>query len=67
MVRIGKSELNYGAHLTVDEQLAMIDAVTADDVASLAAQLLRRPVSGAVVGPYAHVDELPAELHEVIS
>jgi predicted Zn-dependent peptidase len=67
MVRIGKSELNYGAHLTVDEQLAMIDAVTADDVAALAAQLLRRPASAAVVGPYAHADELPAELHEVIA
>ena len=67
MVRIGKSELNYGAHLTVDEQLAMIDAVTADDVAALAAELLGRPVSGAVVGPYAHADELPAELHEVIA
>ena len=67
MVRIGKAELNYGAHLTVDEQLAKIDAVTAEDVAALAAELLRRRVSGAVVGPYAHADDLPAELHEVIT
>jgi len=67
MVRIGKAELNYGAHLTVDEQLALIDAVTAEDVATLAADLLRRPVSGAIVGPYAHADDLPAELHEVIA
>jgi len=67
MVRIGKAELNYGAHLTVDEQLALIDAVTAEDIAVLAADLLRRPVSGAVVGPYAHADELPPELHEVIA
>jgi predicted Zn-dependent peptidase len=67
MVRIGKAELNYGAHLTVDEQLALIDAVTAEDIAALAADLLRRPMSGAVVGPYAHADDLPAELHEVIA
>ncbi|HEY3263063.1 MAG TPA: pitrilysin family protein [Pseudonocardiaceae bacterium] len=67
MVRIGKAELNYGAHLTVDEQLALIDAVTAEDAAALAADLLRRPVSGAIVGPYASADDLPTELHEVIA
>jgi predicted Zn-dependent peptidase len=67
MVRIGKAELNYGTHLTVDEQLARIDAVTAEDVASLAAELLCHPVSGAIVGPYAHPDDLPAELHEVVA
>ena len=66
MVRIGKNELNYGTHLTVDEQLARIDAVTGEEVAALAADLLRRPVSGAIVGPYAHADDLPAELHRVI-
>jgi predicted Zn-dependent peptidase len=66
MVRIGKAELNYGVHLTVDEQLALIDAVTAEDIAALAAELLRRPVSGAIVGPYAHADDLPAELHGVV-
>jgi len=67
MVRIGKAELNYGAHLTVDEQLACIDEVTAEDVATLAAELLRRPMSGAIVGPYAHADDLPAELREVMA
>jgi len=67
MVRIGKAELNYGEHLSVDEQLARIDAVTGDDVAALAAELLRRRVSAALVGPYAHADDLPAELHQVIS
>jgi predicted Zn-dependent peptidase len=67
MLRIGKAELNYGAHLTVDEQLAKIDAVTGEEVAALAAQLLHQPVSAAVVGPYAHADELPAELREVIA
>ncbi|HEY0637924.1 MAG TPA: pitrilysin family protein [Pseudonocardiaceae bacterium] len=67
MLRIGKNELNFGAHLTVDEQLERIDAVTAEDVAALATELLRRRVSGAIVGPYAHPDDLPAELHEVIT
>lgn len=67
MVRIGKNELNYGAHLTVDAQLERIQAVTAEEIAALAADLLRRPLSAAVVGPYAHPDDLPAELHEVIA
>jgi predicted Zn-dependent peptidase len=67
MVRIGKSELNYRQHLTVDEQLAKIDAVTGDEVAALTAELLTAPICVAVVGPYAHVDDLPAELHEVVA
>ena len=37
-------------------------AVTGDDVADLARELLRRPFATAVVGPYAHPDDLPAEL-----
>jgi predicted Zn-dependent peptidase len=62
MSRIGKGELNYADHLTVEETLARIEAVSAEDVAVLAAELLRRPVATAVVGPYDHPDDLPAEL-----
>jgi predicted Zn-dependent peptidase len=62
MSRIGKGELNYADHLTVESTLARIDAVTGEDVAALAADLLRRPYATAVVGPYAHPDDLPAEL-----
>jgi predicted Zn-dependent peptidase len=62
MSRIGKGELNYADHLTVEDTLARIDAVTAADVALLAGELLRRPFATAVVGPYAHPDDLPAEL-----
>jgi predicted Zn-dependent peptidase len=62
MSRIGKGELNFADHLTVEEQLARIDAVTSEDVAELAADLLHRPVATAVVGPYAHPDDLPAQL-----
>jgi predicted Zn-dependent peptidase len=62
MSRIGKGELNYADHLTVEGTLDRIDEVTAQDVAALATELLRRPVATAVVGPYAHRDDLPAEL-----
>lgn len=62
MSRIGKGELNYADHLTVEETLARIEAVTTQDVADLAAEVLRRPVATAVVGPYAHADDLPVEL-----
>jgi predicted Zn-dependent peptidase len=64
MSRIGKGELNYADHLTVEQTLARIDAVTEEEVGLLAAELLRRPVAAAVIGPYAHPDDLPAELTE---
>ncbi|MFI0470108.1 MULTISPECIES: M16 family metallopeptidase [Saccharopolyspora] len=59
MSRIGKIELNYGRHFTVEETLERIDAVTVDDVAELAAELLRRPLTTAVVGPYDSPEDLP--------
>ena len=65
MSRIGRSELNYSDHLDVEATLARIDAVTLDDVAAVAAVMLRRPVGVSVVGPYAHADELPDQLHAV--
>ncbi|TKG62596.1 M16 family metallopeptidase [Prauserella endophytica] len=71
MTRLGKNELNYGHYLSVTDTVARIDAVTAEDVAALARALLRRPGGGpttaVVVGPYAHDDDLPKELHEVIA
>ncbi|RKT73145.1 putative Zn-dependent peptidase [Saccharothrix variisporea] len=67
MSRIGKGELNYGDYLSVEQTLARIDEVTGEDVAVLARELLRRPVAAAVVGPYAHADDLPSQVHEVIS
>ncbi|OQO94985.1 M16 family metallopeptidase [Saccharomonospora piscinae] len=70
MVRLGKNELNYGRYQSVGETVARIDAVTGDDVAELARSLLRRPggrSAVAVVGPYAHTEDLPDELHEVMA
>ncbi|MGH4023455.1 MAG: M16 family metallopeptidase [Pseudonocardiaceae bacterium] len=62
MIRLGKSELNHGEHCTVEEVLEQINEVTADQVGALASELLRRPLTAAVVGPYAHAADLPDEI-----
>jgi len=51
MARIGKAELVYDELLSIDEILARIDAVTLDDVAALAKELLTQAEVLAVVGP----------------
>jgi predicted Zn-dependent peptidase len=56
MTRLGKSELAYDEVLGVDELLARIDAVTAADVAQVAARVLERPRCLAVVGPFGEHD-----------
>ena len=66
MSRIGKAELAYTDYLTVQQTLDKIHSVTPDQVADLAGDLLARPVAAAVVGPYAHADDVPVEVHEVI-
>lgn len=52
MNRIGKAELSYGHHLSVDEMLAKIAAVTLEDVHAVARDVLgaHRP-SLALIGP----------------
>jgi len=57
MSRIGKSELVYGQHLSVDEVLERIGAVTRDEVAKVAGELLAAVPAAAVVGPYENVEE----------
>ncbi|OJF09925.1 M16 family metallopeptidase [Couchioplanes caeruleus] len=52
MSRLAKSELLYGDMMGVDELLARVDAVRLDEVNALAAELLTRPMSLAVVGPF---------------
>jgi len=52
MSRLGKAELVYGELLSIDEILARIDAVTMDDVAALAHELMRQPMALAAIGPY---------------
>jgi predicted Zn-dependent peptidase len=56
MSRIGKSELVYGDVLGVDQLLACVDAVTPEDVAEVAADLLGRPGCLTVVGPFGEHD-----------
>ncbi|MDM4723114.1 pitrilysin family protein [Micromonospora sp. WMMA1363] len=56
MSRLAKGELLYGELMPVDELLARVDAVTVDDVNSLAAELLGHPMSLAVVGPFGASD-----------
>ncbi len=57
MNRLGKSELVHGQFLDVDGVLARLRAVTAEDVRAMAADLLERPRSVTVVGPFA--DDAP--------
>ncbi|MFN8080400.1 MAG: pitrilysin family protein [Kineosporiaceae bacterium] len=52
MTRLGKAELVHGEFLTLEESLRRVRAVTADDVAALAADLASRPRSLPVVGPF---------------
>jgi predicted Zn-dependent peptidase len=52
MSRLGKAELVHGEFTGLDESLARVRAVTADQVRELAADLAARPRSLAVVGPF---------------
>jgi predicted Zn-dependent peptidase len=59
MSRLAKSELLHGDLMGVDELLARVDTVTAEEVHAVAADLLAKPLSLAVVGPF-DSDELPS-------
>jgi predicted Zn-dependent peptidase len=52
MSRLGKAELVYGEFSGLDEALARVRAVDAEQVRALAADLASRPLSLAVVGPF---------------
>ena len=56
MSRLGKGELVHGELLSVDDVLARIDAVTLDDVLEVARDVLRRPLSLGVLGPFGDKD-----------
>jgi predicted Zn-dependent peptidase len=58
MSRIGKSELVYGQHLSVDAVLDRIGGVTLDEVQQVADELLASTAPAtAVVGPYRNVED----------
>ncbi|MCX6434339.1 MAG: pitrilysin family protein [Actinobacteria bacterium] len=52
MTRIAKSELHDDPLLSIDGLLAHVDAVTADDVRTIARDLLTAPATLAVIGPF---------------
>lgn len=52
MSRLGRGELLFGDQLSVDEVLRRIDAVNLTDVAELASEVLSRPYTLAVSGPF---------------
>ena len=52
MSRLGKSELVYPRLEPVEEVLAAIDSVSHDDIRAIAAEILTRPKTLAVVGPF---------------
>ncbi|MCA1223123.1 M16 family metallopeptidase, partial [Streptomyces sp. 8L] len=65
MNRVGKSELCWGDHLSTDDLLARIAAVTPDDVREVARDVLGQRPSLAVIGPLADKDA--ARLDEAVS
>jgi predicted Zn-dependent peptidase len=67
MNRIGRSELNYGDHRSISETLDSIGAVTSEQVNAVAAEVLHRPASAAVVGPYRRKRDLPAAVRGIVA
>lgn len=65
MHRIGRSELNYGEHRTIDHTLAQIEAVTLEEVNAVAHQLLSRDYGAAVLGPHRSKKTLPQQLRTI--
>ncbi|HJR93508.1 MAG TPA: pitrilysin family protein [Acidimicrobiia bacterium] len=56
MVRLGRDELTGAPHYSVDERLALLDAVTLDDVRQVAADVMTGPRVLGAVGPFAEGD-----------
>ncbi|MGH2691196.1 MAG: M16 family metallopeptidase [Actinomycetota bacterium] len=52
MNRLGKSEIAHGEVISLDEVLERIDAVTVDDAREVTADVLGRPRSLSLIGPF---------------
>jgi predicted Zn-dependent peptidase len=65
MNRLGRSEIDHGRQRTVAESLDRIAAVTLEQVAELAAELLATAPIAAVVGPYDSEADLPPSLRSL--
>ncbi|MGW5337960.1 M16 family metallopeptidase [Rhodococcus pyridinivorans] len=66
MHRIGRSELSYGQHWGITETLERISSVSTEEVRSVAADLLHRPLAVAVAGPYRRTRDLPASVRALV-
>lgn len=65
MNRLGRSELDHGRQRSVPESLDRIAAVTPEQVADLAAELLAAPLTTTVVGPYDDESALPSRVRRL--
>jgi predicted Zn-dependent peptidase len=67
MSRLGRSELNYGAHRSIEHTLQQIEQVTLEQVNAVARQLLNKRYGAAVVGPYRSKRLLPQQLRAMVN
>src|SRR5580693_9155499 len=65
MNRIGRSELNYAEHRSIDRTLQELDEVTVEEVNATARQLLGDPYGVAVLGPHQSKRSLPQQLRAI--
>ncbi len=66
MNRIGRSELNYGEHRSIERTLQELDDVTVDEVNAVARRLLRKAYGAAVLGPYRSKRSVPQQLRAIV-
>lgn len=66
MHRIGRRLLTRGDYRPLQADVDAIAAVTGDDVRALLGDLFDRPLSAALLGPYAGVEQVPAHLQELV-
>lgn len=66
MHRIGRHQVDLGRQRPLTESLRAIEQVGAAEVSEVAADVLTRPLTAAVVGPYADPDELPGPLRRLV-
>jgi predicted Zn-dependent peptidase len=66
MNRIGRSELNYAEHRSIDRTLRELDEVTVEEVNATARRLLGKPYGVAVLGPHSSTGKsLPGQLRAI--
>lgn len=66
MSRLGRSELNYGKHRSIEHTLRQIEQVTVEEVNAVARHLLSRRYGAAVLGPHGSKRSLPQQLRAMV-